>query len=731
MAFKPTYLNMNANLELLSISDLLIDNAWNMNLLHDMFGDFLNFDYLTPDKSSHCDGNWWVWYPKSKNHRLTFMVYTHFNGAVNNIDPWVGWRFLWRLKIASRPKHFFWLLLHNGIKTYDYLLIESGPQSLCDFCDLDFELAEHLFDSCPKAQTTWFLISNFIGKQIHFHDGFSNGNWLCPSNPDLNIFDQSIIVATAWLLWKARCNLIFQFEVPDFNSIAIRAINHVREYSHSYPSQSAIFTTPSDWLSAASSLALLDCLPPHSNAAAGVSSSDLLFASSLGTLDLSLPSVSLTRKLYSESNAQRPAREGLDLASSSDGSATCSGFEDGRNSDDRKGKDGNMCRYRCQLEQEVQKLQMQLQQEFDLHVVLADAVGKETLPMVNSPSNLPNKAQELLANIAALEFTVSNLIILPVVSPKPQVWPSWLYMEEHLSSLQHSKFNESQMLQSTESDICAACRHPQEITTNSDCNLPVPCGVETGRNMMDVPPQQTGLTELKQSFLTNLWQNPNRLSEEMVRCMRNVFLCLSKSSSPIPFMATSAPECIPSPYSPIANLPTSLVSSSDSSEMASSVCSPGFKMNEIRETWTPQKTFDPYQVSGKMSWKNAGSYSLAAEVSWMCVGKTQLEYAAEALKGFRFLVEQLAKVNPSCMSANERLAFWINLYNTLIMHAYLAYGVPKSDMKLFSLMQKVSYTIGGCSFSAAEIEFVILKMKPPAYRPQIALILALHKFKNI
>lgn len=32
---------------------------------------------------------------------------------------------------------------------------------------------------------------------------------------------------------------------------------------------------------------------------------------------------------------------------------------------------------------------------------------------------------------------------------------------------------------------------------------------------------------------------------------------------------------------------------------------------------------------------------------------------------------------------------------------------------------QVSYTIGGCSFSAAEIEFVILKMKPPAYRPQI------------
>ncbi|KAM0952442.1 putative ternary complex factor MIP1, leucine-zipper [Dioscorea sansibarensis] len=451
----------------------------------------------------------------------------------------------------------------------------------------------------------------------------------------------------------------------------------------------------------------------------------------------------------------KAGKGGSDLASSSDGSATCSGFEDARNSDGGKGKDGNMCSYRCQLEQEVQKLQMQLQQEFDLHVVLADAVGKKTLSLVNSSSNLPDKAQELLANIAALEITVSkleeelvllqfrlsrerterhhaenSLNILPVVSPKPPEsgLPGYTW-EEHLSSLQRSKLNGSQMLQSTEPDVCAACRHPQEVTTNSDCNVPVPCGAETGRNMMDAPHQQTGLTELKQDFLTNLWQNPNRLSEEMVRCMRNVFLCLSKSSSSIPFMATSALECIPSSCSPIAHLPTSLISSSDSSEMPSSVCSPGFKMNESCEPLTPQKTLDPYQVSGKMSWKNAGSYSLAAEVSWMSVGKTQLEYAAEALKGFRFLVEQLAKVNPSCMSANERLAFWINLYNTLIMHAYLAYGVPKSDIKLFSLMQKVSYTVGGRSFSAAEIEFIILKMKPPAYRPQIALILALHKFK--
>ncbi|KAG8074813.1 hypothetical protein GUJ93_ZPchr0006g41975 [Zizania palustris] len=81
------------------------------------------------------------------------------------------------------------------------------------------------------------------------------------------------------------------------------------------------------------------------------------------------------------------------------------------------------------------------------------------------------------------------------------------------------------------------------------------------------------------------------------------------------------------------------------------------------------------------------------------------------------------------MNCDERLAFWINLYNALIMHAYLAYGVPENDIKLFSLMQKACYMVGGQSFSAAEIEFVILKMKTPVHRPQLSLMLALHKFR--
>jgi len=34
----------------------------------------------------------------------------------------------------------------------------------------------------------------------------------------------------------------------------------------------------------------------------------------------------------------------------------------------------------------------------------------------------------------------------------------------------------------------------------------------------------------------------------------------------------------------------------------------------------------------------------------------------------RFLVGELGKVNPAHMSNDEKLAFWINLYNALLMH---------------------------------------------------------------
>ncbi|KAL1212044.1 hypothetical protein V5N11_028253 [Cardamine amara subsp. amara] len=186
-----------------------------------------------------------------------------------------------------------------------------------------------------------------------------------------------------------------------------------------------------------------------------------------------------------------------------------------------------------------------------------------------------------------------------------------------------------------------------------------------------------------------------------------------------------------SPVSPRGHLSSSSSwwPSTERSMISSWVQSPQIDIQNNADVLATGDVFDPYRVRGKLSWAEIGNYSLASEVSWMSVGKKQLEYASGALRRFSKLVEQLARVNPINLSCNEKLAFWINLYNALIMHAYLAYGVPRSDLKLFSLMQKAAYTVGGHSYTAATMEYVILKMKPPTHRPQIALLLAIHKLK--
>ncbi|KAK1285674.1 hypothetical protein QJS10_CPB20g01453 [Acorus calamus] len=54
----------------------------------------------------------------------------------------------------------------------------------------------------------------------------------------------------------------------------------------------------------------------------------------------------------------------------------------------------------------------------------------------------------------------------------------------------------------------------------------------------------------------------------------------------------------------------------------------------------------------------------------------------------RSLVEQLEEADPSVMESNAKLAFWINVYNSLLMHAHLVYGIPQGSLKRMALFHK-------------------------------------------
>ncbi|KAK5817287.1 hypothetical protein PVK06_022210 [Gossypium arboreum] len=379
---------------------------------------------------------------------------------------------------------------------------------------------------------------------------------------------------------------------------------------------------------------------------------------------------------------------------------SCSELEDGK-SHERSGQETNqqLCNYKYQLEQEVKKLQQQLQEETDLHLALASAVEHCGSPSSSSPGKLPDKAQELLDSIAVLEITVANLE-QEFVSLQCQI--SQERNERRLAEyhLKHLPFPSTSLFDSSlaylTEPIARLCNEEEAEQNTDDMHLP--------EAFID-----------NNYIVDNLWHHPNQLSEEMVLRMRDIFIFLADSSK----LSSSSSSSSVSPASPHCPLANFLASSSDSPVVTSFVSSP-----------SGGGAYDPYGISDKVDWTfSIGTYSKAIEVSWLSVGKKELEYAAMALKRFRLLVEQLLRVDPSQMSSNEKLAFWVNLYNALIMHAYLAYGVPRNDIKLFSLMQKAAYTIGGLSVSAADIECTVLKMNPATYRPQIAAVFALQKFK--
>lgn len=144
--------------------------------------------------------------------------------------------------------------------------------------------------------------------------------------------------------------------------------------------------------------------------------------------------------------------------------------------------------------------------------------------------------------------------------------------------------------------------------------------------------RSTELRKLPKAMpLKGLWDNPNQLSEEMVRCMKNIFMSLADSA------VTSKSDLQESSLSlsPRGHLSYSSWWSSERSMISSWVSSPQVDVRSNSEVLAFENVCDPYRVRGKLSWADTGNYGLATEVSWMSVGKKQLEYAAGALRNFR------------------------------------------------------------------------------------------------
>jgi hypothetical protein len=83
--------------------------------------------------------------------------------------------------------------------------------------------------------------------------------------------------------------------------------------------------------------------------------------------------------------------------------------------------------------------------------------------------------------------------------------------------------------------------------------------------------------------------------------------------------------------------------------------------------------------------------------------------ASEEFKEYTSLAKQLANVKVEDMEEGEKVAFFINTYNSLLIHAFAAMGTPGNMLSRLRLYAVASYRIGGHVYSLNDIENGILR----------------------
>ncbi|XBH70490.1 hypothetical protein VPH35_098137 [Triticum aestivum] len=171
---------------------------------------------------------------------------------------------------------------------------------------------------------------------------------------------------------------------------------------------------------------------------------------------------------------------------------------------------------------------------------------------------------------------------------------------------------------------------------------------------------------------------PNRLSEELLSCLLTIF---SQMGSPAPAPASGQDE-EQQPVSPS-------VSGSWSSEDA-----------------YPQ---DPYGIL-ELGGRDVGPYRRLGVVDAASFDRDALAGNTLLARRLRALLRKLGSVDLAGLSHQQKLAFWINVYNSCMMNAFLEQGIPTTPHELVAMMPKATVDVGGRTHSAMSIEHFILRL---------------------
>ncbi|KAK6128651.1 hypothetical protein DH2020_037609 [Rehmannia glutinosa] len=381
----------------------------------------------------------------------------------------------------------------------------------------------------------------------------------------------------------------------------------------------------------------------------------------------------------------------------------------------------------------ILQLQKRLQDQVSIRCVLEKALGfRVSSHDITNETAIPKPATELVREIAALELEVGHLeqYLLSLyrqafdqqissLSPSkrdeefksPLVTPRRDFSRADITAVRESFTLKAEI--QTESDLRKESddglfeeklidsgvqrSHSSLSQYSAQANISSPPADVLGKAVRachSQPLSMMEVTSLAEHLGTHISDHivagtPNKLSQDMVKCMSDIYCRLADP--------------------PLANHSLSSPTSSLSSTSE-------FSPEDQYDSWSPRlrnNSFDvrldnPFHVEGLKDF--SGPYSTMVEVNRIYRDGQKLNDIEFLLENFRSLVSRLEAVDPGKMTHEEKLAFWVNVHNAMVMHAFLAYGnaIPQNNLKRMFLLLKASYNVGGQVVSAHVIQTFIL-----------------------
>ncbi|CAN8234374.1 unnamed protein product [Cochlearia groenlandica] len=324
--------------------------------------------------------------------------------------------------------------------------------------------------------------------------------------------------------------------------------------------------------------------------------------------------------------------------------------------------------------------------------------NKQSVNDVSSPSFSSHNKSILSIEKSVITHQDSNLCLIPKSSEdlKKEIATieiEILHMERYLLSLYRKSFEEqfstfSHNLSSittlpspSQSSLTLSNHYKSYTNTNFKAFSSSKEGVSCNKSLGELLSSSSNIVD---DDHINEILNPNKLSEDIIRCISSVYCTFSRNQT------RKSSACF-SASSPLSSLSSSSKSNYD-------------------DKWSFHCASEDHLLNQSQYQGNVPCGVVIIDDLKVHLDDDSFSYAALMLQKFRSLVQNLETVDPSRMKREEKLAFWINIHNALVMHAYLAYGTQNRARN--NSVLKAAYDVGGYRINPFIIQSSILGIRP-------------------